>query len=276
MQAAPAFPKLTELAGQILDESKPRAEREALCNANADSAGELIAAMTDDLADDEREEYRRIPWIWRVAVAAGKKNDAKVLQKLLAASLPHAGGLLRDWQAVVIGGGIINGISLQNVWPKPRLDELLKDQPALQKRWEQALDQSAAMADKESIRTGTRYDALRMIALDDWQQRGPQLQKYLAKGVHNELQQGAISGLSDIDRPEVASLLLGGIAHYSEGNRKLALDALVRTESRMVALVDAIEKSTVMRAMLSEAQLSKLRKAKDAALKARVQALLPE
>jgi putative membrane-bound dehydrogenase-like protein len=276
VQAAPAFPKLDELAHQILDESRPRAEREALATANADSAAELIAAMTDDLPQDEKEEYRRIPWIWRVAVAAGKKNDAQVLRKLLAASLPHLGGPLRDWQAVVVGGGIINGVSLQDVWPKVRIDDLLKDQPDLRRRWEQALDQSAAMADNESVRTGTRYDALRMIALDAWDQRGPQLQKYLAKGVHNELQMGAISGLSDVDKPEVATLFLGGFAHYSEGNRKLALDALVRTEARIDALLDAIERGTIPRTALSEAQLTKVRRVKDPSLRERVRKLLPD
>ena len=41
---------------------------------------------------------------------------------------------------------------------------------------------------------GTRYDALRMIALDAWEKGSERLAKYLGKDAHAELQMGAVSG----------------------------------------------------------------------------------
>src|SRR5688572_1522312 len=62
-------------AKQILDASKPGAEREAVIAAHAGRAGEIMAAMVSDLQPGTPEEYKRIPWIWRVAIAAGKRNN---------------------------------------------------------------------------------------------------------------------------------------------------------------------------------------------------------
>jgi hypothetical protein len=221
-----------------------------------------------------KEEYRRIPWIWRVAVAAGRRNDADQLRKLLDVSLPKPGEPLRDWQAVVVGGGVVNGVGLTGAWPGRRMSELLKDDRELTKRWAQALGQASAMADDEKVPTGTRYDALRMIALDDWEKRGDQLTKYLAKGTHDELQMGAISGLSDVESPEVPAKLLAGMGHYSAGNRALTLEALLRTEERAAVLVEALEKGAVKPAALVEKHVKALRGLKDEKLRARAEKVL--
>ena len=57
------------------------------------------------------------------------------------------------------------------------------------------------MADDEKVPTGTRYDALRIVALDSWKDAEPRLTKYLAKSANAELQQGAVSGLMDVEDP---------------------------------------------------------------------------
>jgi len=80
----------------------------------------------DGLAVDTPREYERIPDIWRPAIAAGKRNDAAELKRLLDLSLPKADEPLRHWQAVVIGGGIINGLSMEGVWPGRRITEKTK------------------------------------------------------------------------------------------------------------------------------------------------------
>lgn len=220
-----------EIARQLLDDAVPAERRAKLIAEHAALAPELLTAMTDGLKPGP-EEYRRIPWIWRVSIAAGKRNDAEQLRKLLVVSLPKDGKPLRDWQAVVIGGGLINGLSLENHRPGPRFAELLKDQEALAKRWQAALAAAHAMADDAKVPTGTRYDALRMIALDTWENSGERLQGYLKKGTNAELQMGAISALADIDRPEVARLLQAGLDHFPPGNRKLAEEALKRMAAR--------------------------------------------
>src|SRR5262249_3570344 len=263
-------------AKQFLDDKVPPARRQALIDANPDLAADLVAAMADGLKPGTKEEYRRIPWLWRVAVAAGKRNDAAQLRKLLAVSLPGPAEPLRDWQAVVAGGGVVTGISLAGGWPAARLDELVRDDAGLKKRWERARDLAAAMADDAKVPAGTRYDALRMIALAGWEKRGAQLAKYLAKGTDNELAMGAISGLADIDSPPGASLLLAGLSHSSRGNRKLAVAALLRTAARTAALLDALEAGKVSRALLSEEQVKALRHHKDRKLRARAEKMLGE
>jgi len=205
----------------------------------------------------------------RLAIAAGKRNDADQVRKVMDVALPRPDRPLVDWQAVVIGGGIINGISQQGVWPNVRLKEILRGNQDLTDRWRQALAQASAMADNEKVPTGTRYDALRMIPLDTWERCGPRLARYLAKGTHDELQMGAISGMSDIDSPQIAPLLLSGLDHFSTGNRRIALDALLRTDARTEALLDAIEKERVRPSVLGDAQVKALRESKSQSVRER-------
>ncbi|MSR57503.1 MAG: c-type cytochrome [Planctomycetaceae bacterium] len=263
-------------ARQILDDRHSAADREALIARHLDRAAALIAEMTADLHPGTPEEYRRIPWIWRVAVAAGRKNETEVLKALLETSLPVHDQPLHDWQAVAIGGGIVNGIGQSNVWPRPRIAELVKADERLAERWQRTLALAYAMADNEKTPIGTRYDALRIIPLDNWKKCRKPLEKYLARGSHDELQMGAISGLSDIDRPEVSTRLLQCLGHVSDENRRIALDALLRTDQRADALLTAIENGSLKPAALSDSQRQILLRHKTEALKNRASRLLPE
>jgi len=194
-----------------------------------------------------------------VSVAAGKRNDPNELRKLLEVSLPERDQPLHHWQAVVLGGGIINGVSQRGLWPRRRIAELLRDDTALIARARQALEQAATMADDAKVPTGTRYDALRIIAMDSWDKRGEQLSKYLARSTNAELQMGAISGLSDLDAPPVAERLLAGIDYYSATNRGIAFDAFLRTDARATALLDAVQEGRVPVALLGDTHKQALR-----------------
>jgi hypothetical protein len=230
--------------------------------------------MVADLpATDVEEEYRRIPWIWRVSIAAGKRDEAMPLQALLAASLPQEGASLRDWQAVVIGGGIINGISLSGKWPKPRIEELLGEDEPLRRRWQQSLAAAAVMADNAKVRTGTRYDALRMIALDPTKEQLARLAKYLAKDADPELQMGAVSGLADVDALEATKLLAAALPNLTKENRGLAIDALLRSEARIDALLSLLESGKLAPAAVSESQQKKLSELPPGKLRERAEAL---
>src|SRR5690606_35058755 len=99
-----------------------------------------------------------------------------------------------------------------------------KGDKELQARWARMIELSSSMADDPKISNGTRYDALRMIAMDPKGKHLDQLAKYLAKGTNDELMQGAVSGLADARSPKVAALLIGGLGHYSAGNRKFAIE----------------------------------------------------
>lgn len=236
-----------ELAAVILDETARPADREAAVReaAAVPQSGSVIQALVAGLGADPKEEYRRIPWVWRVAVAAGRANDADPLRGVTAVALPRDDQSLRDWQAVVLGGGVVNGLTLGGVWPGPRVEELFAgDQPRLL-LWRRAVGLAHAMADDEKVPHGTRYDALRMVALDDWKAAGPRLKKYLGKDVHPELQQGAVSGLGDVDRPEAAALLVAALPDLTAENRAFAVGALLRNVARVRALLDGIEAGSV-------------------------------
>lgn len=239
------------LAKFLLDDSKPASDREAAIAKHQDKAAAIIRSMAEGIPDT-KEEYRRIPWIWRVAIAAGKRNNTDELKAILDVSLPKAGDPLRDWQAVVIGGGVINGLSMTHGWPGPRVTEVIGKDQTLAERWKSALIASGRMADDAKVNTGTRYDALRMIALRDSKESGQQLTNYLAKGTNAELQMGAVSGLVDVDSAEVTKALAEALSHLTGENRKLALKGLLRSEVRVAALLDAIEAGSVKPASIAE------------------------
>jgi hypothetical protein len=158
----------------------------------------------------------------------------------------------------VIGGGLINGISLSGPWPSEELTKIVGEDASLKTAWHRSLELATAMADDESVPTGTRYDALRMVALRDWAIAGPQLLRYLQKGVHNELQMGSISGLADVRQPEVAGHLINGYQHFSAHNRELVIKALIRSEDRCLALLQALADGKLAADVKQHASVRKL------------------
>lgn len=268
--SAPSSPPKTpaEIARRLLDDSVPQADRQRLLDANLPIAGPIVAQMVADLEVGTPEEYRRIPWIWRVAIAAGKQNDAATLRSLLEVSIPARDAPLRDWQAVVLGGGVINGLSQRGVWPGPRMKELIGANEALAARWGATIRAAHAMCDNEQVPTGTRYDALRIIPIDAWKTSRERLERYLARGVHPELQMGAVSGLVDVDQPEVAGLLVKATPYLNETNRNLAIAGLLRNDARTETLLAALQRQEAKVEWLSEAQRAALRTSKNAAIKA--------
>ncbi|MGV3772386.1 MAG: neutral/alkaline non-lysosomal ceramidase N-terminal domain-containing protein [Verrucomicrobiales bacterium] len=242
----------------ILDPRQSEAARQNAVNANPQFAGLLVTEMTRDLQAGTPEEYARIPWIWRVAIASGKRNDAGQMKAVLDASLPRDNEPLTDWQAVVIGGGIINGISQRDIWPAERIQEILDDNDDLKKRWNRALELSSAMTDNEKVPAGTRYDALRMIAMEPWKKRGEQLVRYLGHS-NGELQMGAVSGLVDVNSPEATEALIKALPKLNDGNRELALAGLMRTAERRNALNEALKTGQAEEKWLGEERLKKLK-----------------
>jgi hypothetical protein len=244
-----------DLARAILDPATTDAEREALLKAHPAPSADLVAALARGLGGDVKEEYRRIPWVWRVAIAAGRRNDPDELRRLLSVALPEEAEPLEHWQAVVLGGGVINGVSQAGAWPGDRIEGILRDDGALLKRWRRALELAATMADDEAVPNGTRYDALRMIGLEPWDRRGAQIVRYLAGGVDPELQQGAIGALGDLRSPEATRALVSGLPRYTPSNRRLAVDALLRDDERRDALLDLLEAGRIPATELSDAQV---------------------
>jgi hypothetical protein len=259
----------------ILDPANSNAAREAAVNANPQFAAELVTEMTDDMpiGTPAAKEYERIPWIWRVAIECGRRNDAGELRKLIAAALPAADAPLRDWQAVVIGGGVINGLTQHGVWPAERAAEIIGSDAKLKARWDRAVELAKSMADDKNVRPGTRYDALRMLGALPWDKSGEQLRRYLTVA-NAELQMGAVSGIGDIRSAEATTELVSSIPSLTERNRAIAVDALLRDADRATALLDAVKAGKVAPSAIKDEQRKRLLGNADAAVAQRATEVL--
>ena len=263
------------LARTLLDASKPNAEREKILADSASvDAGVLVTAMARDLEPGTPEEYVRIPWIWRAAVAGGRRNQTAEMKSLLATALPKTGEPLRDWQAVVLGGGVVHGISQSGAWPADRLKELLRGEKDLSARWKRVPDLAVVMAADENVKTGTRYDALRILGVESWKARGATLSKYLGAGVHAEVQSGAIGAVNDMRTKEAGPALISALKNFSDRNRSAALNALLRDDSRMTVLLDEVAAGRLTASDLGEARVQKLKAAENKKIRARAEKLL--
>lgn len=265
---------VAEIAAKLLDEKIDAKQREALIAEHKDKTVEIVREIVRGLRGQEaggKEEYRRIPWIWRTAVAAGRRNDGKALAGLLQQATPRIDRPLRDWRVVVLGGGVVGGISTSGNWPKRRINELLKEAPPeLAEKWNRAVELAIAKADDEKVHKDTRYDCLRLGAMGDPEKTIPWLNKYLGKEVHHELQQGAIAGLSDIESTKVGPTLLAAMGNFEKESRDHALNALLRTDGRAKLLLDEIEAKKIPKSWFGKEQKEKAHGLKDAALRERI------
>ena len=225
---------------------------------NPDGAQE-IRALLEGLPVGTPGEYERIPGIWQIAIAAGKRNNTAELVEILDVSLPKPDQPLYDWQAVVVGGGVINGVSMAGEWPKERLAELFKEHPELKARWERSIPLAVKMSHNKEVRDGARYDALRMLGATTYDVGGEHLLKYL-KGENRELQQGAVSGLVDIDDDRAVQNLIEAFNSLEVRNKAFAFDGLLRSDARREKLKAAIESGKIAPDSLTEEQRDQLKK----------------
>ena len=96
------------------------------------------------------------------------------------------------------------------------------------------------MADDTAVPEGTRYDCLRMAALSPPERALPVLERVIHARASEELVQGAVSGLVDVDDPGATSALLAALPHLAGANLDFAVRGLVRDEGRALALLAAI------------------------------------
>jgi hypothetical protein len=250
------------IARQILDEASHEDLKSKLADDSVPYAAAVITALTQDLpANDRDETYRRIPWIWRIAIKAAKQNQPAQLRELLLLCLPSEEQSLTDWQAVVLGGGLINGLSQLGRTPADEIAELL-DSPNnpqdTRGRWERTIKLAAEMANNSQVPSGTRYDALRVLGAADWRQFGDVLKRYLEPGTDDELQMGAANALADLTEPAATKTLVRALPGLTEDNRNLAISILAARSPQKKFLRDAVIANEVPRIWLTSEQLKQL------------------
>ena len=217
------------------------------------SAADKIQALLIS-ADTEKAEYIVIPKIWETALAVSKANDGDEITSLLQIAIPNMDEPLRHWQAVVLGGSIVNGLTQAGVWPRTRLEQLLANDKALISRWQRTLRLAAEMAGDAKVRSGTRYDALRILGVDSFERSQKALLPYLVKGAPAELQMGSVSALGDINEPQASNQLLVHLEELTDSNCELAIDALLRTDERARSLFDRMNSGKLQRIALNPRQ----------------------
>ncbi|MEZ6044715.1 MAG: hypothetical protein R3C11_03860 [Planctomycetaceae bacterium] len=259
-QAAPSpeISKGEEIALILLNDEIEEQERRDLFPEHPQLAAEIVTAMTKEAPFDEEEEYRRIPWIWRVSINATKTLNKDEIRELLEVSLPEVGKPLADWQAVVIGGGVINGLTLKGEWPREYLKPIVEQETDLLERWNYMLEASLKMAHDSTVRTGTRYDALRNLGMLSWKEAGADLTEYLAANANSELKQGAICGLADMHSSAADSLLLAGWLNYDSHLKYFAFEGMLRTPDRFRLLKQEISAGRIDPTFLTEEDREKL------------------
>lgn len=265
-----------EIVRQLLDEDIAEEQRRMLVEEQVDRAVDVLRALTRDLETGTDEEARRIPWIWRVSIEATGRDNAEQIRQLAEVGLPEMDEPLLNWQVVVLGGGIVNGISREGYWPRQRIREILEGHEQLQSRWQRAIDLSYGVAEDPEVPYPWRYDALRLMAMDEREQSIPELRSYLQPDLDWHLHMGAISGLADIQSPEVPEWLLSGWSYYNERNRNLTVEALLRTERRTEALLDAISEGKVSVEELGEDQMEQLKNHENPDLRSQAVQLLSQ
>lgn len=239
-----------DLRSKFADESLPHAAR-------------VIAAMTENLPNNLDEEYRRIPWIWRLAINSTKQGNAEQQRDLLLLSLPERDQPLAHWQAVVLGGGLINGLSQRGENPAEQIQKLLKASEKSeenQQRFARTVELAVKMIEDQSVPSGTRYDALRILGASQWNAHAEQLSRYLAPGVDEELQMGAVSATADLANEAATKTLIQTLPKISPDNRNLALEMLLSRQPQRGLLKKSVDANATPRQWLTAEQLQQLDK----------------
>jgi putative membrane-bound dehydrogenase-like protein len=213
-------------------------------------AADDVARLAHQLAQGVSSERMLIPDLWELAIAAGRRNETKEVARLIDVALPKEGQAIVEWQAVVLGGGVVNGISQSGDWPRNRLAQVWKDLPDLRDRWNKALETASELTDDTSILVSTRYDALRILGTGTYEDQGAQLTRYLHVD-NSELQAGAACALADLRDSRSTKILINSFANLSDETRTAALDALLRIDAHVEHIAQAIADGRIATEWLS-------------------------
>jgi hypothetical protein len=156
-----------------------------------------------------------------------------------------------EWPIVVLGGGVVNGISLNQKYPADRVDEILTGRQDLMSRWHDVAEYCLKIGSgPQKISSGTVYDALRIVGTLPF----AHAQQVLARNLESnnaELQQGAVSALLDLKEPEALVLLLDNFARLTPANQKLAVETLSKNPARKNELTAAIAAKKIPESFLT-------------------------
>ncbi|MCA9261916.1 MAG: c-type cytochrome, partial [Planctomycetales bacterium] len=221
-------------------------------------AARAIADLATQIADGVKQEYDAIPMIWESAIAAGRRNDDQELAEVIDLAIPSVNASVADWQFVALGGGVVNGLSEVGATPTLRVRVLFELSGRSAAEWNAVLEQAVACADATSVPMGTRYDAVRLLAVANWETHARHAVKYLTPDFDPELQLGAAQTLADHPSPQAVHHLFAALSRLSPPIQRQVVASLLRTSDRAQLLAAAIADGNVDRQSLTAEEQDRL------------------
>jgi hypothetical protein len=250
--------EVAEVAEQLLALGLDPARRQRLIDSFWPKTDQILHHWSQQHPWSAEDQVRWIPTIWMLTNRACKSGDQDLAMRILDEALPRIDGTIDDWRVVVLGGGVVGGLSDSITWPRPVIENWMESDAQRIARWQRVLMFSIEKAADEKTSTGTRYDALRLVGMLPEEQVFSVLDPYWNGDVHEELRMGAISAASDIDSPQSVPLLSTAAKNESGHLRSLAIDGLLRTQAGRKSLVEELRMGNLPADALTAAQHERL------------------
>ena len=137
-----------------------------------------------------------------------------------------------------------------------------------------AVSRAESTAAREDAAPEQRAEAIRLLALEDPSKREELLRRLTGSAEPEPVQAAAVRAYGRIESDDVVLDLLGRFRQFASKARTEAAEAMYRSDARIVALIDALERGDVQPWMLSFVQKRRLIMHADPALRARARKLL--
>ncbi|MFN9591883.1 MAG: neutral/alkaline non-lysosomal ceramidase N-terminal domain-containing protein [Pirellulaceae bacterium] len=252
--------EVAEVAEQLLAPGLDPARRQRMIDSFWPKTDQILHHWSQQQPWSAEDQVRWIPTIWMLTNRACKSGDQDLAMRILDEALPRIDGTIDDWRVVVLGGGVVGGLSDSITWPRPVIENWMESDAQRIARCQRVLMFSIEKAADEKTSTGTRYDALRLVGMLPEEQVFSVLDPYWNGDVHEELRMGAISAASDIDSPQSVPLLSTAAKNESGHLRSLAIDGLLRTQAGRKSLVEELRMGNLPADALTAAQHERLQK----------------
>jgi putative membrane-bound dehydrogenase-like protein len=241
-----------------------------LSSASKSASGMLENLVRNpDFTRDAGTAQRQL--IARLASLVGARAADADLARALALLGDNKAGSETIRLAVLEGLGLglqNSGRPLRKLWEDPPAglkEAVARTQPFFQRA------AAAARDDKRPL--PERLAAVRLLGIGPFSTGSAPLQELLNPLHPADIQLAAVRALSVQDHPKVSDMLLSGWNGYSPSLRREVTEAMVSRADRVRALLDAIDKKTVLPAQIEAARVEQLRKHPNAELRKRAETL---
>lgn len=240
----------------------------AIMSSAAGRAGEmlqLLCAEPASLSSEGLRLARDLAYVVGVErSAAQEKLLSDLLARLSAAEL--SGQLVRNALFAGLGSGLrTHGQSVAN-WAG-------EVSPTMQTLWQSAVAEAQVVAGDDSAKLEARFSAIDILSLATFAEAAESLGALLTPQTPQPLQLAAIRALSGFSAPQIAGLLLSAYEGLTYGPRGEAIEALLATPERTIALLAAIEQGAIRPSDVPPPRRKALLSSTDAALRATAERL---